>query len=466
MRREQVLKICLNHALTKDIIYTPKDDKTWFFTANDFSEGELSLLQFCLRFKTKEIALEFKEAADKARDGKNADVTKTSVIGSNNESQNDDVVFVNEIQATAEERQKAKDLMLPENFFTYKVKTPCQGCRGCDLEDKPVSKDTLHASVSESLSIVSTPVKTSIPSFQSPTNSVYGTPANFDKTVEASMFRTPLGSLGSNTKSATPLSGNSTATIINDSTDKENTFTKKSNVFSVFSEQKNLFGTPENKQANVFSVPDVQNASTTKTTGILAPPKLNTFGTSESEKQNADPKSIFGAAQNNSIFGKNNIGFGGFSAGASMNKSIFGFPATENKTEDSEKPEVKSIFGNDSQKPFNLFSGNAQGSLFGPGSLSNNQSKPVGAIFGSNVNNSFGANTNPPQVFGNGNPVWVINSSTEQKKPDLTQDSNGKTPDVTKTDSDNKKEAPFKVENQLSFAALSTSGSDFSNQSK
>lgn len=64
MRRDQVLKICLNHILTSDIEYLPKDDKTWLFSAPDYSEGEINHWQFCLRFKTAEIAQDFKKAVD------------------------------------------------------------------------------------------------------------------------------------------------------------------------------------------------------------------------------------------------------------------------------------------------------------------------------------------------------------------------------------------------------------------
>lgn len=70
MRREQIFKICLNHALTTEIEYKPKDDKSWHFVANDYSEGEVELLQFCLRFKTPEIAIAFKTAVDDALAGK------------------------------------------------------------------------------------------------------------------------------------------------------------------------------------------------------------------------------------------------------------------------------------------------------------------------------------------------------------------------------------------------------------
>lgn len=66
MRREQVLKICLNHMLTPDIEYRPKDDKTWLFCAPDFSEGEIDHQKFCLRFKTGEVAQDFKKSITNA----------------------------------------------------------------------------------------------------------------------------------------------------------------------------------------------------------------------------------------------------------------------------------------------------------------------------------------------------------------------------------------------------------------
>lgn len=66
MRREQVLKICLNHVLSAEIEYRSKDDKTWLFCAPDFSEGEINRQQFCLRFKTAELAQAFKKAVENA----------------------------------------------------------------------------------------------------------------------------------------------------------------------------------------------------------------------------------------------------------------------------------------------------------------------------------------------------------------------------------------------------------------
>lgn len=67
MRREPIMKLCLNHFLTKDLVFRPKDDKTWFWLAPDFAENQISNEQFCLRFKTAEIANEFKAAIDSAK---------------------------------------------------------------------------------------------------------------------------------------------------------------------------------------------------------------------------------------------------------------------------------------------------------------------------------------------------------------------------------------------------------------
>jgi E3 SUMO-protein ligase RanBP2 len=67
MRREPILKICLNHALTTDIEYKEKDEKSWMFSANDFSTGEICPQQFCIRFANKNVAKEFEKAIEDAK---------------------------------------------------------------------------------------------------------------------------------------------------------------------------------------------------------------------------------------------------------------------------------------------------------------------------------------------------------------------------------------------------------------
>jgi E3 SUMO-protein ligase RanBP2 len=108
MRRDQVLKLCLNCALTSDIDFKRKDDQSWTFAGNDYSEGELQATFFALRFKTKDFCDEFKEKINNALVGE----TKTSVHPTNN-----DLI---------------KYLMLPEDFFNYEKSTDCSGCIGCN----------------------------------------------------------------------------------------------------------------------------------------------------------------------------------------------------------------------------------------------------------------------------------------------------------------------------------------------
>lgn len=117
MRREQILKICLNHVLTSDIIYKKKDDKSWSFIANDFSENTVETTSFCLRFKSAEIATEFKEAVDAALSGEGQVTEEPSST------------------CSSEERNLVKRLQLPEDFFAYKSASKCPGCRGCKSDE-------------------------------------------------------------------------------------------------------------------------------------------------------------------------------------------------------------------------------------------------------------------------------------------------------------------------------------------
>lgn len=129
MRRDQILKICLNHALTTDIDYQPKDDKSWHFVAQDFSEGTLELMQFCLRFKNTEIAAGFKSAVDAALSGS---LVEGVVTEENSEANvNSSLAIISD-----EDKKLADSLKLPINFYAYKNSaTQCTGCRGCQTPD-------------------------------------------------------------------------------------------------------------------------------------------------------------------------------------------------------------------------------------------------------------------------------------------------------------------------------------------
>ncbi|XP_016097614.1 E3 SUMO-protein ligase RanBP2 [Sinocyclocheilus grahami] len=62
MRREQVFKVCANHWITTTMNLKPLSgsDRAWMWMASDFSDGDAKLEQLAAKFKTPELAEEFK----------------------------------------------------------------------------------------------------------------------------------------------------------------------------------------------------------------------------------------------------------------------------------------------------------------------------------------------------------------------------------------------------------------------
>lgn len=94
MRREQIMKVCCNHSVTKEMTFQkmPNMDKAVTWCAKDFSEGELVSETFCLRFKTSELCDEFIEAV-KAAQMKIGDVGKAAKEEQNAAKQNNQIGF-------------------------------------------------------------------------------------------------------------------------------------------------------------------------------------------------------------------------------------------------------------------------------------------------------------------------------------------------------------------------------------
>lgn len=156
MRRDQILKICLNHVLDRDVEYKQKDDKSWHFIVNDFSEGQYEVEQLCLRFKTAEIAQGFKKAIDDALNG----VTSKQNGGSHYSAEPAKESLQSKL--STEENKKIVDLKLPLNFFDFETVEKCTGCRGCNSDNFkfPEVKQTNleHGGNEKPLPLVFTPI--------------------------------------------------------------------------------------------------------------------------------------------------------------------------------------------------------------------------------------------------------------------------------------------------------------------
>lgn len=202
MRREQIFKICLNHYILPDLDMKEKDEKTWIWFANDFSDGQLAEERFACRFKTPEIAADFKSAVDQAKalvvlpsatkedassnstvtnGSSNKEITPSmknfsfklpstdkpvvvrSLFGSNDTSSHysDEVEVVYEAKVTPEEKSAALRLQLPENFYLYKQAPPCSGCPGCEKDSDSDQGDSQSlASLTPASSVISSSTTT------------------------------------------------------------------------------------------------------------------------------------------------------------------------------------------------------------------------------------------------------------------------------------------------------------------
>jgi E3 SUMO-protein ligase RanBP2 len=68
MRREQIHKLCANHTITSEMeLKSTGKDTQWMWGASDFSEDEMHVEKFLVRFKTADQAKEFKKVFDDAK---------------------------------------------------------------------------------------------------------------------------------------------------------------------------------------------------------------------------------------------------------------------------------------------------------------------------------------------------------------------------------------------------------------
>lgn len=67
MRREQVHKVCANHVITAEMkLKSTHKDTQWIWGASDYSEEQMQIEKFLVRFKNAELAKSFKDAFEEA----------------------------------------------------------------------------------------------------------------------------------------------------------------------------------------------------------------------------------------------------------------------------------------------------------------------------------------------------------------------------------------------------------------
>lgn len=117
--------------------------------------------------------------------------------------QTDDVSIVFAKEATEEQKKKAKELMLPLNFFLYENAPPCPGCRGCENDDDTPVATSAPASVTAPAPKSDAGLKfsfaASTPSAESKTTS--SAPFNFMNMAESKVSGLSFSSLASSSQS-------------------------------------------------------------------------------------------------------------------------------------------------------------------------------------------------------------------------------------------------------------------------
>ncbi|KAK9512906.1 hypothetical protein O3M35_001217 [Rhynocoris fuscipes] len=420
LRREPIFKISLNHFLTPDIVMKKKDDRSWIWFAQDFASGEVIREQFAIRFKTPDIAQEFKEAVENAQKNNNKPPVKEKVTESSNEK-DDDVEILYEQKVSDELRKKAESLMLPSNFYSYLYAKPCSGCAGCKNED---DDDEITITKTDDIKkIESTKDNESIKKSEDSSST--------KKEANRSILRQPLlssvqTSNVTKSESPKPVKTESPEKQKSDTTGQIGS-TGKENIVS-----RGFFTQPSFTNTSSPFTPSIFGGSSVETSQRSIFGGASTF-TPEAGKSSAP--SIFGGTAelkpNQTLF------FGGTpSEGIATNASTpkFMFGGGDSGNGDQAKPNQSQLSGATAKEPENQ----SHTSIFG-GNMPSFSSL-------SNTTSPFGQNQTAPQSFfglgsdsGNGNQA-------KPQQPQLSGGARSSEPDGL----------PLSTNNMVSFSALSS----------
>lgn len=112
-----MLKVCCNHYITPQLTLKPlqTSDRTWTWSAQDFSEGEIVSETFALKFKTTDQAQKFKKIFEEAQQKSSISeqATETDAVNKNDADTN-----IQQVQTKS----------LSEMFKPKEGSWECQGC--------------------------------------------------------------------------------------------------------------------------------------------------------------------------------------------------------------------------------------------------------------------------------------------------------------------------------------------------
>ena len=148
MRREHVFKLCANHMISVDMELKPfpNSDRAWLWTTlADCSDEAAAAETLGARFKTSQVAAEFKDTFDKALQSLKSEAENIQSSGKPDVKQTDeetekklenDISVVFERRVTDDQKERAKRLELPWNFYGFE-----DSASGTDLrESEPVAR--------------------------------------------------------------------------------------------------------------------------------------------------------------------------------------------------------------------------------------------------------------------------------------------------------------------------------------
>ena len=138
MRREQILKICCNHQLFKNINFSHhrENKKAISWYANDFSEGVLVKEFFVIRFKTEELAANFLKVIVDSQ----ALLNDSGMLDNQVKSGDEEVTkSEKKIKSSAETQKKSGEISLKSNAWgdKYKPKLGTWTCKNCYVANGP-----------------------------------------------------------------------------------------------------------------------------------------------------------------------------------------------------------------------------------------------------------------------------------------------------------------------------------------